>query len=331
MTWTGQSFTVGQVLTAAQMNNLQADITALANADSGAPDIGPAIAAANAGAGIQQGDLSTTTAAQFTDLSPGSTGTVSPTGATYALNCYYSGEGTGTDIRINPDDVAASTADVGFYNNAGGATLEARVYHRYIQASPPYDMGDGDVPLFIYALIENGTGKITGMSVAPDPHWAYHGPTNIAGRVIGHHLIEDKGDDRRVYARVPLWMAEDIDIQAEILKGGKSRAHALNMLRNSEEVEIEVDHAWKNRDMNIVTHPFKGYPDLDNSTIVLIDPMSRLVEELGDYHNAISKLATVEPDAQIDRLFKRGEIKIDNVDLRRAAPHGIMTVNANWR
>lgn len=39
MTWTGQVFTVGQILTAAQMNNLQADITALANADSGAPGI----------------------------------------------------------------------------------------------------------------------------------------------------------------------------------------------------------------------------------------------------------------------------------------------------
>lgn len=37
MTWTGQTFSVGQVLTAAQMNNLQADITAAFNKDSGAP------------------------------------------------------------------------------------------------------------------------------------------------------------------------------------------------------------------------------------------------------------------------------------------------------
>lgn len=41
MTWTGQSFSVGQILTAAQMNNLQADITAHANGDpvvdSGSP------------------------------------------------------------------------------------------------------------------------------------------------------------------------------------------------------------------------------------------------------------------------------------------------------
>lgn len=39
MTWTGQTFSVGQQLTAAQMNNLQADITAVANQDSGAPTV----------------------------------------------------------------------------------------------------------------------------------------------------------------------------------------------------------------------------------------------------------------------------------------------------
>ena len=37
MTWTGQTFSVGQVLTAAQMTNLQADITAAFDKDAGAP------------------------------------------------------------------------------------------------------------------------------------------------------------------------------------------------------------------------------------------------------------------------------------------------------
>ena len=37
MAWTGQSFAVGQILTAAQMTNLQNDITAAFDKDSGAP------------------------------------------------------------------------------------------------------------------------------------------------------------------------------------------------------------------------------------------------------------------------------------------------------
>lgn len=41
MTWTGRTFNVGDILTAAQMNQLQADITAVCNADSGAPLLWP--------------------------------------------------------------------------------------------------------------------------------------------------------------------------------------------------------------------------------------------------------------------------------------------------
>ena len=37
MAWTGKTFNVGDILTAAQMNNLQADITAQAQGDAGAP------------------------------------------------------------------------------------------------------------------------------------------------------------------------------------------------------------------------------------------------------------------------------------------------------
>ena len=39
MAWTALSFSVGQVLTAAQMNNLQANFAAMAAGDVGAPDI----------------------------------------------------------------------------------------------------------------------------------------------------------------------------------------------------------------------------------------------------------------------------------------------------
>ena len=58
MAWTGQIFSVGQILTAAQMNNLQNDITALADNDSGAPDV--SFAAILSGVvGISVGDIGT--------------------------------------------------------------------------------------------------------------------------------------------------------------------------------------------------------------------------------------------------------------------------------
>lgn len=39
MAWTGQSFSVGQILTAAQMTNLQTDITAAFGKEAGAPQL----------------------------------------------------------------------------------------------------------------------------------------------------------------------------------------------------------------------------------------------------------------------------------------------------
>jgi len=62
MTWTGQSFSVGQILTAAQMTTLQADITALANGDSGAPKVTNAAMDSDVGivAGTEQATTSGT-------------------------------------------------------------------------------------------------------------------------------------------------------------------------------------------------------------------------------------------------------------------------------
>src|SRR3990167_709514 len=49
---------------------------------------------------------------------------------------------------------------------------------RYVQASPPYNLGDGDVPLFVFVVV-NSLGKIESTYVAQDPPWANNGPTNI--------------------------------------------------------------------------------------------------------------------------------------------------------
>ena len=72
MTWTGQSFSVGQILTAAQMTNLQADITAFASADSGAPLLNnQALEAPTNGpygpGGVQGGSSSGTTPTKITE------------------------------------------------------------------------------------------------------------------------------------------------------------------------------------------------------------------------------------------------------------------------
>ena len=133
MAWTGQTFTVGQILTANQMNNLQADITALANADTGAPDIGPAITAANAGAGVQRADLDTNTAS--------TAGTINDvTAQDIALNAYAFFPMIHTDNQGNlhvtghiTDGADPDAPRFAFYNNSG-SVKNYDVDYRYIQA-----------------------------------------------------------------------------------------------------------------------------------------------------------------------------------------------------
>jgi len=53
MAWTDLNFTVGQVLTAAQMNNLVANLTAMMDGDSGAPRLKPAAVLPTVGGGVE--------------------------------------------------------------------------------------------------------------------------------------------------------------------------------------------------------------------------------------------------------------------------------------
>ena len=42
------------------------------------------------------------------------------------------------------------------WTTGGGATV-TRLY--YINSSPPYDLGDGEIPLFVFAVVDNATGR----------------------------------------------------------------------------------------------------------------------------------------------------------------------------
>ena len=182
--------------------------------------------------------------------------------------------------------------DVGFI---GGYTMYAQ--QRYIQASPPYDMGDGDVFSFIFAIVNNGTGLIESMYHAADPPWANNGPTNIR---------PDRVDPvtGKKYKTI-LTVA--------------GRASPANLMTDPlvEGHEIEVDAAFKNSDMNLIPHPFQGN-DMTGKTVVLIDPMSAIVERLENLKNA---------GGDVSEFFSGGYVKIGNTELNRGRPADVMSVS----
>ena len=264
---------------------------------------------ANRAIGI--GELKTALSIQSASVSGSSYSSITPTGGSYSFQCFPYGD-------IVPQFGGSSSFSL--YNPSRNSRT-GYLRSTYIQGSPPYNLGDGEIPLFIYALIENVSGDIKCMSVAPDPHWAYHGPTNIAGKMI------DVGGKLKNVAKMQQWQADGIDLATELRASEKRRSTMLERLKNDKYIIVDVDTNWKNKDMDIVPHPWVGI-DIKECVACLIDPVCSLTEDLYHYHMAQSK----QPDQNDDitKLFSEKRIKIDNTPLKRKKPKGIEVYSAKW-
>ena len=90
-------------------------------------------------------------------------------------------------------------------------------------------------------------------------------------------------------------------------------------------IEIyEITQAVKQADMPLIPHPFGG--DLTGKTIVLIDPVSRMCEQLLRMHGEFAS----SPES-IGMLLHRDYLRVGNTPLARNAPPGVMPVAAAWR
>ena len=192
----------------------------------------------------------------------------------------------------------------------------------YVPASPPYNLGDGDIPLFCYALIDNGSGLIEATSFAKDPHWAYHGR---------HNITPDRIDaiTGKKYKTVPLFIAEGFDFKTAMQSNNPSiREAALDRLRNKQVEEIELTDAYKNQDMNHVPHPFMHH-NLTGKTVVLLDPVSDMVLDMYELHKQTS--IDVDNNAHLPELMHNDYIRINNTVLPRTMPNGVIAVTPRWK
>jgi hypothetical protein len=208
--------------------------------------------------------------------------------------------------------------------------LSGTVYakQRYINASAPYDLGDGEVRSFIFLLV-NSSGDIEASYAADAPPWAYNGPTDIGGK-----MIKTLSDDGEGVIITRSKVREVSGYEADLLSRGKTleqdraeakgrgrvaeRAHLQNLI-SSGRVQIPITTAFKNSDMDLIPHPFSG--DLQGRTVVLLDPVSALMEEFN--------LMQRRGESIIDVVSEH--ITFDNTELGRKRPKGIMTVGCRWR
>jgi hypothetical protein len=268
---------------------------------------------------VSQGKLKTTTASGSQALTAGGQASYSLTGGTYSWWTGSSGVTLSQGISFGNGNTGAGV--IGLVNDYTSAGQTFYADERYVQASPPYYLGDL-VALFIFALIDKSTGEIVALRVSEDPPWAYHGPTNIEAGFYDAHgqpwRYESKYmiDHYQEGAPLPITQIKDPDPER--------RALGLWRLNNEAyKTPILITSEIKNRDINLVPHWFGDF-DQSKFTAVMIDPCGNIAIELMEVlHSAGAK--------ETHQLIEDGYIKLSTSPLDCVAPAGVMAINARWK
>jgi hypothetical protein len=191
-----------------------------------------------------------------------------------------------------------------------------------VTASPPYDLGDGEIPLFVFLRINKVTKKVISTYIADTPPWAYNGPTKIRpdvwttdndGKIntkalsVNNYYLAVENYNLKKALKVAIPKNEDIRLFSTDKK----------LQLRSEKILAPIDHERKNRDMALIPHPF--VEDAEHE-IVLVDPC----ETMGLCED-------MEDGEDISKLIMDGYIEINNTELTRAMPNCVKAHGFSWK
>ena len=314
MTWTGVTVTPGNPTKALELNTVQDNITAQANGDSGAPkqQYGSIDNAAVSRDNLKtdQGSVvtvrSTTSAASGSLLLPGGEYGFYPTvgiTTTTATQTVRVSMREGIVIAAGP---VLADSYVGVYTAANdpGESTTVTIYQRYIEASPPYDLGDGDVPCFTFVKM-NTQNEILSVYSASVPPWAYNGPTSVTpDRVdIDENGILRKYKNVMISKPTPPWEGGDV----AIWEAGPIYQ------------EREIDNSIKNADMDLIPHPFGQLAE--GERVVILDPCCDMGVHLSALNNSGDSVA---------EMVTKGYIELGDT-INCCVPREVTAVRASWK
>lgn len=223
-----------------------------------------------AASAVAQGKLKSTTASGSTTAT-----SYSLTGAQYSwwtFSSTFTGSSSDQSLRIlgGGGDRGAGVIDCtewGYGSAPPGGTT-AYFDERYIQASPPYNNG----PLFVHLAFDS-LGEIVHSRVAPDPIYAYHGPTDITPQYY---------KNGKPYRMVK--MLGGVPFKTAI-KNPAVRMALINGDIAPTKIETEITLDYKDSDKNLMPHPFIG-ADLTGLTVVTLEPGTTLMQRFAEFCDA---------------------------------------------
>ena len=267
---------------------------------------------------VHRDEISTTNSTtQTTTLASGggAVASIAPTGGSWSLSWFahcVSGDST---IWLVP---GSNTSVVVERQGTSASSDTFTLYHRYIDTSPPWDLGDGEIPLFVQFNMSS-SGEIIESFTGANPPWYGRGPYALGG--LGALLDTAKLNGESLKSKIGC----DGGISC-FLDGLRS----IDKMTDEEKVRIikaKCTMEEKNRNMIHSPHAFNQLGE--SNKIVMIDPMSKICEDLA----LIEKYRVPENNDEysVFDLFDKGYIEIDNQPIRRCGPPGVEIVSAKWK
>lgn len=213
----------------------------------------------------------------------------------------------------NADIIKTLATYVGINIVAPTSGGSATVHQRYIQASPPYDLGDGEVSLFIFAEV-SPDGNIVSAYEAPEAPWHHNGPTKT-----GADFYDKNGIGYR-WRKDTEGVGDSLSEAKASGDAGRLKAY-LDAFQAAPTIAEEITQEIKQADMGLLPRPMEPR---DGNTVILIDPVSLMVEEL----------FTRKEHDQLDilELLHDNWLTIDNSPIiNRAGPPGVPIHGMKWR
>ncbi len=254
-----------------------------------------------AGSAVGQGQLKTS---ESTNSSSGSLITLAVPGGQYSFWPRYWVDSTAnTDFVRLGESTSSSNQSILF---SGSTTITGNVRSRFIQSSPPYDLGDGIVQGFVYVRL-NDSGAPVGVYISEDP--ASYGTT--WGGTPEYHMVDGKLHGS--------WKRRKIT--ARDVKEGRASAAELMDPGNVFTEELEITPQTKLRGIDERPHPWSDSMPINHQAI-LLDPMCECTGRI--------VRAMLDGDSPDDLIYS-GHIKIDNTELKRACPPGMKAYTAKLK
>lgn len=243
---------------------------------------------------VGQNELKTSTGSVSGSFSSGTFDNISLN----AYSVFPDIEADQTNVNMNPasSNASASPDSPQFRINAfSNTTVNYDVAWRYVQSSPPYNLGDGQVGAFIY-LNMNQDGSIKDVWISEDPPW--YG--------IGTHFV----DGELHYVDLSGTSFDNVEKGKLTLKEWK------NQLSKDYVPLSEDPHRYKERRPK----PFPG-----SNNVVILDPACDLCHELIEIHK---NMIAVPEEPNLTAVLSNGyfEVKNDVTDKRETSIPGVSIV-----